>query len=64
MWLFFRTPDNVSVIERLRAAGVTMADEAVAVGEEVPQVLAGLTFVLTGTLTHSGMTRDEAGAHL
>lgn len=64
MWLFFRTPDNASVIERLRAAGVTMADEAVAVGEEVPQVLAGLTFVLTGTLTHSGMTRDEAGARL
>ena len=64
MWLFFRTPDNTSVIERLRAAGVTMADEAVAVGEEVPQVLAGLTFVLTGTLTRSGMTRDEAGARL
>ena len=64
MWLFFRTPDNVSVIERLRAAGVTMADEAVAVGEEVPQVLAGLTFVLTGMLAHSGMTRDEAGARL
>ena len=64
MWLFFRTPDNTSVIERLRAAGVTMADEAVVPGEEVPQVLAGLTFVLTGTLTHSGMTRDEAGARL
>ena len=64
MWLFFRTPDNVSVIERLRAAGVTMADEAAAPCEEVPQVLAGLTFVLTGTLTHSGMTRDEAGARL
>ena len=64
MWLFFRTPDNVSVIERLRAAGVTMADEAAAPGEEVPQVLAGLTFVLTGTLAHSGMTRDEAGARL
>ena len=64
MWLFFRTPDNVSVIEWLRAAGVTMADEAVVPGEEVPQVLAGLTFVLTGTLTHSGMTRDEAGARL
>ena len=64
MWLFFRTPDNTSVIERLRAAGVTMADEATALGDEVPQVLAGLTFVLTGTLTHSGMTRDEAGARL
>ena len=64
MWLFFRTPDNTSVIERLRAAGVTMADEAAAPGEEVPQVLAGLTFVLTGTLAHSGMTRDAAGARL
>ena len=64
VWLFFRTPDNVSVIERLRAAGVTMAAETVAPGEEVPQVLSGLTFVLTGTLAHSGMTRDEAGARL
>ncbi len=64
VWLFFRTPDNVSVIERLRAAGVTMAAEAMAPGEEVPQVLSGLTFVLTGTLASSGMTRDEAGARL
>lgn len=64
MWLFFRTPDNVSVIDRLRAAGVTMADEAAEPGEEAPQVLAGLTFVLTGTLVNSGMTRDEAGARL
>jgi DNA ligase (NAD+) len=30
----------------------------------VPQVLSGLTFVLTGTLASSGMTRDEAGARL
>lgn len=64
IWLFFRTPDNVSVIERLRAAGVTMAAETMEVGEAVPQVLAGLTFVLTGTLAASGMTRDEAGARL
>ncbi|WP_302964371.1 NAD-dependent DNA ligase LigA [uncultured Adlercreutzia sp.] len=64
VWLFFRTPDNVSVIERLRAAGVTMAAEAMAPGKEVPQVLSGLTFVLTGTLAASGMTRDEAGARL
>ncbi len=64
VWLFFRTPDNVSVIERLRAAGVTMAAEAMAPGEQVPQVLSGLTFVLTGTLAASGMTRDEAGARL
>ena len=27
-------------------------------------MLAGLTFVLTGTLTHSGRTREEAGARL
>lgn len=64
VWLFFRTPDNVSVIERLRAAGVTMAAEVLTPGEEVPQVLSGLTFVLTGTLASSGMTRDEAGARL
>ena len=64
IWLFFRTPDNVSVIERLRAAGVAMAAEVMEVGEAVPQVLAGLTFVLTGTLAASGMTRDEAGARL
>ncbi len=28
---------------------------------EGPQPLAGLTFELTGSLTESGMTRDEAG---
>ncbi|KAB1648528.1 NAD-dependent DNA ligase LigA [Adlercreutzia muris] len=64
IWLFFRTPDNVSVIERLRAAGVAMAAEVMEVDEAAPQVLAGLTFVLTGTLAASGMTRDEAGARL
>ena len=64
MWLFFRTPDNISVIERLRAAGVTMADEAAAPGRGSAPGAGGLTFVLTGTLTHSGMTRDEAGARL
>ncbi len=62
--VFLNTPDNVAVIERLRAAGVTMADEAASSGEEVPQTLDGLTFVLTGTLVESGMTRDEAGAAL
>ncbi len=33
-------------------------------GEQLPQTLAGLTFVLTGSLVDSGMTRDEAGAAL
>ena len=64
LWLFMRTPDNLSVIERLRAAGVTMAEEDLEPGEAVPQVLAGLTFVLTGTLAASGMTRDEAASRL
>ncbi len=61
---FMRTPDNISVIERLDAAGVTMALAQAAPGEEVPQTLAGLTFVLTGALATSGMTRDEAGERL
>ena len=64
LWLFMRTPDNLSVIERLRAAGVTMAEEDLEPGEAAPQALAGLTFVLTGTLAASGMTRDEAASRL
>ncbi|MCL2826512.1 MAG: NAD-dependent DNA ligase LigA, partial [Eggerthellaceae bacterium] len=60
---FLETPDNRAVIERLRTAGVTMADEASG-APAVPQTLAGLSFVLTGALTQSGMTRDEAGAEL
>lgn len=61
---FLHTPDNISVIERLDAAGVTMALEQVEPGERLPQTLEGLTFVLTGTLSASGMTRDEAGEQL
>ena len=41
---------------------MNLAEEAPA--EEVPQTLAGLTFVLTGSLVESGMTRDDAGARL
>ena len=63
VWTFLRTPDNLAVIERLRKAGVNLEEHAVA-GEELPQTLAGLTFVLTGSLVKSGMTRDEAGAAL
>ena len=62
--LFLRTPDNVAVIERLRKHGVSLADAAPDEADELPQALAGLTFVLTGTLVQSGMTRDEAGAAL
>ena len=64
IFVFLRTPQNVQVIERLRKAGVSMADEPAGAGEQLPQTLAGLTFVLTGALVQSGMTRDEAGAQL
>ena len=65
VYLFFRTPDNVAVIERLRKHGVSLEDDVQAAKEDaLPQTLAGLTFVLTGSLTQSGMTRDEAGAAL
>lgn len=63
-YLFLRTPDNVAVIERLRKHGVALKDEAAAAGDQLPQTLAGLTFVLTGSLVESGMTRDEAGGAL
>lgn len=65
VYLFFRTPDNVAVIDRLRKHGVSLEDDVQAAEEDaLPQTLAGLTFVLTGSLTQSGMTRDEAGAAL
>ena len=65
VYLFFRTPDNVAVIERLRKHGVSLEDDVRAAAEDaLPQTFAGLTFVLTGSLTQSGMTRDEAGAAL
>ena len=57
---FFSIPENVAVIERLRQAGVMLEEEKPE--NELPQTLAGLTFVLTGTLEH--FTRDEAGAQL
>lgn len=60
---FLMTADNQTVIERLRSAGVTM-EEQEHEGESLPQTLAGLTFVLTGSLSKSGLTRDEAGAML
>lgn len=57
---FFSISENVAVIERLRQAGVMLEEEKPE--NELPQTLAGLTFVLTGTLEH--FTRDEAGAQL
>ena len=54
---FFSVHDNLAVVERLRIAGVTLEEDDPA--EAVPQTLAGLTFVLTGTLGR--LTRKEAG---
>lgn len=55
---FFSIPENLAVVEKLRLVGVRLADEDGDPGEELPQTLAGLTFVLTGSL--SRWTRDEA----
>jgi len=57
---FFDNPENLEIVERLRAHGVSMADERTAPTR--PQTLVGLTFVLTGALER--FTRDEAGAAL
>lgn len=61
VWEFFRDPRNLEVVRRLEEAGVTMA--APARGEEggtggFDGPLAGLTFVLTGTLPN--LSRQEA----
>ena len=57
---FFSVEKNVAVVERLREAGVVLEEERTE--PERPQTLAGLTFVLTGTLERR--TRDEAKAAL
>ena len=57
---FLSVEENAAVLERLREAGVVLEEEQA--GETVPQTLAGLTFVLTGTLERH--TRDEAKAAL
>lgn len=57
---FFSIPENIAVLERLRAAGVVM--EEVAVSSDKPRTLEGLTFVLTGALERH--TRDEADSLL
>ena len=56
---FLRVPDNLAVIERLRQAGVQLEGTS---RKLKPQTLAGLTFVLTGTLERR--TREQAGEEL
>lgn len=53
---FFAQPHNREVVEQLRACGVRWEEGAPA--EKAPQVLAGMTVVLTGTLPTLG--RDQA----
>lgn len=70
--VFLRAPENQQVIARLRAHGVSMGNESLggaleganALSEEERTKLAGQTFVITGTLTQSHMSRDEAAAKL
>ena len=45
---FFSVKKNVAVVERLREAGIVLEEEVEE--PDAPQTLAGLTFVLTGTL--------------
>ena len=56
---FFSVEENLAVVERLREAGVVLEEER---GEQAPQTLTGLTFVLTGTLERH--KRDDAKAAL
>ena len=59
---WFTIDRNRRMIERLRAAGVNFTGEPVAELPESEATLAGLTFVLTGTL--ATRTRDEAAAEI
>ncbi|MDP9073015.1 MAG: NAD-dependent DNA ligase LigA [Actinomycetota bacterium] len=57
VWQFFALDVNRDVVERLRAAGVNFEGPA---GPSAPQVLAGRSIVVTGTL--EGWSREEAEA--
>jgi DNA ligase (NAD+) len=55
---WFSNPANQELIEKFRRAGLTLEAARRAAAEDQPQSLAGLTFVITGTLPTWG--RDEA----
>ena len=57
---FFDQPHNREVVEQLRAAGITWAEGEGAVDNQAPQLLAGITLVLTGTLPT--VSREDAKA--
>ncbi len=55
---WFASPHNRAVVEKLRAAGVRLAEERKAEESDGPRPLEGLTFVVTGTLP--SMSRERA----
>jgi DNA ligase (NAD+) len=59
---FFSIDRNRDLVDRLRAAGVNFEGPAPTAPSAEAQTLAGLTFVLTGSL--EGYTRDEAAAEI
>jgi DNA ligase (NAD+) len=59
---WFAIDRNRRLVERLGAAGVNLAGEPATTIAGADATLAGLTFVLTGTLEHR--TRDEAAAEI
>lgn len=61
VYSFLANEVNQAVLARLESEGFVLVEEIAEIGE---QPLDGLTFVLTGSLVESGMTRDEAGERL
>ena len=62
---FFKNKQNLDLINRLKDAGLCFDDrELLLANESADKPLDGKTYVLTGTLTESGLSRDEAGAKL
>lgn len=59
---FFRAEHNVEVIEALIEAGIHWEKVEQVASEDLP--LEGETWVITGTLVESGMSRDDAKAKL
>ncbi len=57
---FFDQPHNRTVVDQLRAAGITWPEGEGTVDSAAPQPLAGQTLVLTGTLPT--LSRDDAKA--
>ena len=55
---FFQQPHNREVVEQLRACGITWPEGEGTADQSTPQLLAGMTVVLTGTLPT--LSRDAA----